>query len=73
MTYRIKQIGSSYYPQTRCFLFFWCNFIEDNGDALSYPTLESAKNFLTVQHVQCKATDKVVIHKFKMWERFDEH
>lgn len=66
--YRIKQIGSDYYPQTRLFFVFWCNFIEDNGDALSYNTLESAKAFLTVNHVQRKMRDKVEIHKFKMWE-----
>lgn len=68
MTYRIKQVGYSYYPQTRRFLLFWCNFVMDNGDALSYPTLESARNFLTVNHVQRKMRDKVEIHKFKMWE-----
>ena len=72
MTYRIKQIGSSYYPQRLHFLFFWCNFTGQYGFDVVFDNLEAAKNFLTVSHVErkvIKAKEKVVIHKFKMWER----
>lgn len=66
--YRIRQIGYKYYPQVRFLFIFWCNFIEDNGNALSYDSLESAKNFLTVDHVQRKMKNKVEVHKFKLFE-----
>lgn len=67
--YRIKQIGYNYYPQVRFLFIFWCNFIEDNGNSLSYDSLESAKAFLAVDHVQRKMRNKIGVHKFKLWER----
>lgn len=69
MTYRIKQIGTRFYPQTRLFFFFWCNFVEDNGEAVFRDNLQSAKNWLTVDHISRKMNEKVKIHKFKLFEK----
>lgn len=64
--YRVRQIGYKYYPQVRFLFIFWCNFIEDNGNPLSYDSLESAEGFLSADHIQRKIRNRVINHKFNI-------
>lgn len=69
MKYRVKQIGSSFCPQYRDFLGFWCNFtycasIEGPARTHYFANLEQAKDFIKLKDKETQPL-KIIIHKYE--------
>lgn len=68
MKYRIKQVGSKYYPQYKFLSMFWCHFKSGMFGIGYYDTvfwsLKDAKDYLDEIKTDEKADKSVSIHNY---------